>query len=185
MTTPSRHFLGTSLLQAASAQITGAANPLASAAEVPRVQGVRTVYLALEGGLADIPRAAAAAEVSVPEYRAMPGLYELLPDFSDTRDAVTRIAAMGYQLCVLLPPADADATARERWRQRHYAQLPTAPLSSAAPWGESVDLLVDSRGPAGPAAAVFRGQALRYAGRWEPVLEALRQAAQEIGRAHV
>jgi len=152
----------------------------AVAAEARRVSGERTAYFALDGVLADVARAALGAEVSLREYRQLPGLYLELPTFPDTRDALKRTADMGYAaVAVVVAETEnqADDGDRLRWVQRHHPELTVQRAPSVRqPWGTAADLLVDARG-AESLSAGFQGQVVTYEGRWNLVLDALRNAA--------
>lgn len=145
------------------------------------VHEARTVYFALDGVIADLGRAAAAAEVSLAEYRQLPAVYLDLPVFADTRDALARTAALGYALACVIDPltaVTAEQGDRLRWLQRHYPALPLQQVSTAPEaWGETGDVLVDAGGTASALAANFRGLVTPYRGRWNEVLDSLRKAA--------
>ena len=155
-------------------------------AEARLVSQSRTLFLALDGVLADVARAALAAEVSLREYRQLPGLYVGLPSFPDARDALKRTMDMGYDLvAVVMTESEnqSDDQDRLRWLQRQHPELavqraPTVP----APWGTPADVLVDARGAAALAAG-FQGQVVAYDGRWNTVLDALRKAAVATAEA--
>jgi len=61
--------------------------------------------------------------------------------------------------------------------QRHHPELTVQRAPSVPqPWGTAADLLVDARG-AESLSAGFQGQVVTYEGRWNLVLDALRNAA--------
>lgn len=157
-----------------------------AAAETRLVSEPRSLFLALDGVLADIARAASAAEVSLREYRQLPGLYAGLPSFPDARDALKRAMDMGYDLVAVVMAESEnqiDDHDRLRWLQRHHAELAVQRAPAVpAPWGKPADVLVDARGAAALAVG-FQGLVVAYDGRWNTVLEALRTAAVATAEA--
>ncbi len=161
-----------------------------AAVEARLVSQPRTAYFALDGVLADVARAALGAEVSLREYRQLPGLYINLPTFPDAQDALKRTADMGYStvavaVAVALAESEhhSDDSERLHWVQRHHPELivlraPAVPQ----PWGAVADVLVDARG-AESLSAGFQGQVVTYDGRWNTVLDAMRKAAVASGAA--